>query len=195
MDSSKEAGVRTRITAVRVLIVVVGVLVAGVVAVTLGIGFVCWSIWKFQDDARAQNVDAAEESFTDNRDGYESAAAYIAQLAESEPDAVRIGWTISLVCATDESAEEMCRDTTSDEEAAQRSAPGATLVVWYAKDQGRVLFAFKDDEADTTFLMFDPEARDAKNFAKERGFTWERDLGDGWSIPGSIRDSDKFDAP
>lgn len=195
MASSHETGVRTRSTAVRVLIVVVGVLVAGVVVVTLGIGFVFWSIWKFQDGARVQNIDAAEETFLANREGFEGAAAYMARLVDSEPSAVRIGWTSSLVCATGESVEKICRDTTSDEEAAKKSVPGATVVVWYAKDEGRVLFAFKDDEADTTYLMFDPEARDAKDFAKERGFSWERDLGDGWSIPGSIRDSDKFDAP
>jgi len=195
MASSHETGVRTRSTAVRVLIVVVGVLVAGVVVVTLGIGFVFWSIWKFQDGARVQNIDAAEETFLANREGFEGAAAYMARLVDSEPSATQISWTSVSFCVTDESATEKCRDTTSDEETSQMAVPGANVVLWYAKDEGRVLFAFKDDEADTTFLMFDPEARDAKDFAKERGFSWERDLGDGWSIPGSIRDSDKFDAP
>ena len=42
--------------------------------------------------------------------------------------------------------------------------------------------------------MFDPQDRDARAYAKEHGFSWERDLGDGRSIPGSIADDDDYDA-
>ncbi|WP_430867450.1 hypothetical protein [Demequina aurantiaca] len=195
MASSKEAPLPPRSTGRRVLIVVGVVLLSGLAATALGIGFIFWSIWSFQEAGDAKNVDKVEESFLANPEGFQSAAAYMAQLADLERSATRISWTSVSVCVTDESATETCRDTTSDEEASQVAIPGADVVLWYARDEGRVLFAFKDDELDTVFLMFDPQARDAEAFAKVRGLSWERNLADGWSNLGSISDIEKYEAP
>jgi len=194
MVSSDDAGTRRtrRIWIVPASVAAVLLGVAVIVALVLGVFW--WGIWQSQEHGRAQNVDAVEETFRDNRAGFDATASYITELAESEPDAIRIGWPPHRICVIDAALEKTCRDATEAEETLEQGVPGAAMIEWQAKDDGRVFFMFNQEEPPANNLMFDPQERDAKDFAKKHGFSWERDLGDGWSIPGSIPNDDDADA-
>ena len=180
MAGSEEIGAgHTR--PVRLVVAVVAVtIVAGLLVAAAGVGLGFWSIWKFQDHADSEEVALVEETFLENRAGFEEASDFIGELAKSEPDAVAVRWNYALVCFTHEADKEECRDSTPEEDDVSDRTPRVRVTILQAKDDGRVFFALNED---TCYLMFDPQARDAKDFAKENGFSWERDLGDGWSIP------------
>lgn len=194
METSDEVGMSRTRRVWLILAVVAAALFGMIVVVALVLGYFWWGIWQSQEHGRAQNVDAVEETFVDNRAGFEAAASYITELAQSEPDAIRIGWIRYEVCVIDSAMVETCRDATEAEDDLAERAWGATKVEWQAKDDGRVFFAFNNEEPPINYLMFDPQDRDAKKFAKKHGFSWERGLGDGWSIPGSIPNDDDDDA-
>jgi hypothetical protein len=174
----------------RVVIATAAVLCAGVLSIVLLIGFNFFSMRKFQEHGRAQNVDAVEKVFLENKSEYDATAAYVAQVAESEPEALRVSWTHARFCVANSDLKKTCREPT---EAERELRSPAGVVVWNAKDDGRVFFSFNQEEPPLNYLMFDPQERDPQQFAREHGFTWERDLGDGWSIPGSILDDGDFD--
>jgi hypothetical protein len=190
MASSDEGAKRRIGTGWLVVIAIAVVLGAGALAFALLLGSTTLSLWAFQDHAEAQHIDMLEETFRDNRASFEASTAYMGELTRSEPGVVRVEWSLHEVCVRDSVLEKVCRDS-SESERALRAPSGP--VVWQAKDDGRVFFSFNDDEHPRNFLMFDPQERDPKQFAREHGFTWERDLGEGWSIPGSIPDDEDYD--
>jgi hypothetical protein len=173
-----------------VVIAIAAVLGAGVLALVLVTGSTILSFWAFDDHYRTQKADKVEQAFQDNRESFDATADYITQLAQFEPAAIEIAWTSNSVCVMDSGRARTCRDATQTE--VDLRAP-ASVARWQAKDDGRVFFSFNRDDPPNTYLMYDPQERDHKQFAREHGFTWERDLGDGWSIPGSIPDDDDYD--
>lgn len=178
----------------RVLIVVATVLLGIVGFVALLLGAAWWFAVQYDQKGREESVAVIEEAFVDHRAGFEATAAYITALSQSEPDAIEIGWTSRRIYVIDGALEETRRDATEAEDQLRHQARGAILVNWQAKDDGRIFFSFRHEASPINYLMFDPQDRDAKEFAKEHGFSWERDLGDGWSIPGSIPNDDDADA-
>lgn len=171
----------------RILIVAAVVFAAVVLSVALVIGYGYWAVWQLTEHEDQQSIDVIEETFYDNRAGFEEQVSYITQLGQSERGVIAARWS-SQMCFIDARGEEVCREATAIEEGLNRATPQSGVTVWQAKDDGRVFFMFVERPC---YLMFDPQERNAKDFANEHGFGWERDLGDGWSMPCYIEDTDQ----
>lgn len=162
------------------LVVGVGALVA-IVAIVASV----FSAFRGMDDDR---FDEIETGFEEHRTAFEAAVDRMAGWAADRPDAVRIIWSQGFVCVTDAGGGEQCTDTSTQEQEAFLQLAGATSVVWQAKDEGRVFFAFNFENPPMQYLMFDPGDRDPRAFADAHGFRWGRMIGDGWSLLGHIPD-------
>lgn len=164
------------------------VLAVGALVVVVAIVASVLSALRGMDDKR---FDEIETGFEEHRTAFEAAVDRMAGWAAERPDAVRIGWTQSLVCVTDTGRAKQCTDTSMQERAAFRQLAGATRAVWQAKDDGRVFFAFNVQNPPIQYLMFDPDDRDPRAYAAAQGFRWGRSIGDGWSLLGEIPDVEK----
>lgn len=165
------------------LVVAFGPLVV-VVAIVVSV----FSAFRGMHDDRFDEIEAG---FGEHQAAFEAAVDRMAGWAAEHPDAVRIGWTQSLVCVTDAGSGAQCTDTSSQERAAFRQLTRATRAVWQAKDDGRVFFAFNVQNPPIQYLMYDPHDRDPRAFADAHGFRWGRMIGDGWSLLGDIPDDEK----
>ena len=55
-------------------------------------------------------------------------------------------------------------------------------------DEGRVFFVPDVEEPPVSYVVHDPEARDAEAYADAQGFDWGRELDGGWSALGHSSD-------
>lgn len=162
------------------LVVGVGALV-GIVAIVASV----FSAFRGMDDDRLNEI---ETGFEEHQTAFEAAVDRMAGWAADHPDAVRILWNQAGVCVTDAGGGEQCTDASTQEQEAFLQLPGATSVVWQAKDDGRVFFAFNFHDPPIEYLMFDPGDRDPRAYADAHGFRGGRRIDDGWSVLGDIPD-------
>ena len=89
---------------------------------------------------------------------------------------------------TDAAGEERCADTDEAQRSAFERLSGASTVVRQPQEGGRVFFVFDVENPPVSYVVHDPEARDAEAYAGAQGFDWGRELDDGWSTLGHISD-------
>lgn len=141
-----------------------------------------------------KEFDKIQVAFDENPTGFVGAVNYIERLNDVNPDAEQIKWIVSELCVTGVGGTEVCNDASAADAAAFEPLPArVTGVVYYAKDPDRVFVVFNAPEPTIVYAMYAPGDEHPGDFAKERGFRSYRELGDGWTLLGSIDDRDAND--
>ncbi len=159
--------------------------VVGLGALVLVLAAVVATAVRGADDERLDEIDRA---FGEHRNAFEAAVDRIDRIAADHPDALRIGWSLALVCVTDATGAEQCTDTSEEQRAAFRELSGASTVIRQSKDGGRVFFVFDVEDPPITYLLHDPDGRDPRAYAQAQGFGWGRQIDGRWSVLGHIKD-------
>lgn len=171
----------------RALVAVAAVVAWVVLNVVMLAAVVLWAAWKYDHSLQEQDADHVEESFIRYRAAYEDAAVLIVALARSEPGAIAVRGSYGEVCFLDAAGEQTCREWLPADPDEPQMIQGAT---WQAKDEGRVFFRFAENAC---YLMYDPQERNPRRFARAHGFAWDSEFEDGWSIPCRIEDESERD--
>jgi hypothetical protein len=137
------------------------------------------------DDRR---FDRLEADFDRDRAAFVAAGSRMRELVAAHPDAVRIGWSLMLICDREQARPaDACERTGAADQAAFRALPNVDVVVHQAKDDGKVFLRFYGNDPPRYTIMSAPGDTDAD----DRGFRSHRALESGWTMLGPIPDEDR----
>ncbi len=144
------------------------------------------------DDNR--EFDKIQAAFEQDPDAFAGVVDYVELLKAAHPDIEQLSWTYSWLCITGAGGTEVCNDVSAADKAVLDPLPHyVSSVRYYAKDPDRIFVEFNRPEPPVVYAMYAPGDDRPGDFAKERGFRSHRELGDDWTLLGSIDDRDAID--